>query len=45
LLNHGPQLLRICDLLSHSERVCHIMTLILFGSSLFLGQRGFRMKP
>jgi hypothetical protein len=36
LLNNGPQLLRVCDLLGYSERVSLIIRLILFGSSLFL---------
>ena len=45
LLNHGPQLLRVWDLLSHRERVSLIMRLIIFRSSLFFGRRGFRMKP
>lgn len=36
LLNHGPQLLRVCDILSHSERASLIISLIIFRSALFL---------
>lgn len=36
LLNHGPQLLRICDILSHRERISLIVRLIIFGLSQFL---------